>query len=251
MHVLILTVILGIIIPALGFAQQNPPELGNLAIPAATCQIASLDPGVSAQLNASGFWHSGVGTTHLVCPLPIREAGRVRFFRISHYLEVEVTLIKNFGIDQERVCSWKSRTETPLDRGELGPDSAISKVACDTHLEPGFHVFEVRLTSDDPGFPHSGFMGIDFADDPFPSEALSCDHLFSSVPGYRLCGADENSCTFNANTNKQNCNQICASMGASCLGAFDNHGDSCEVIAGSQDTCSTIRQTELCQCERL
>ncbi len=79
---------------------------------------------------------------------------------------------------------------------------------------------------------------------------LSCEARFGDAPNFVLCGETTDTCSFNAHTDGGTCEQMCRSLGSRCVGAIDNEGNSCREIRGSQDTCQTRRQTEICICER-
>ncbi len=79
---------------------------------------------------------------------------------------------------------------------------------------------------------------------------LSCVEEFGSAPNFILCAETATTCSFNVLLNGSTCGELCGSFGSQCLGALDNEGNSCNVIPGSNDVCSTPRVTEICICER-
>ncbi|MCX4241058.1 hypothetical protein [Paraliomyxa miuraensis] len=78
--------------------------------------------------------------------------------------------------------------------------------------------------------------------------APSCDELYGTAPGYELCMETEDECHFNADTAGGNCFDMCASLGGTCLDAFDN-STAC-VILSFGDDCFTNRTNEICVCNR-
>jgi len=83
---------------------------------------------------------------------------------------------------------------------------------------------------------------------PKPDAQKSCDTLYGAAPGYQLCEETAASCKLNASTSGSNCKVLCASLGGTCLAAFDNDSG-CNIISWS-DTCETNRSTEICECSR-
>ncbi len=85
-----------------------------------------------------------------------------------------------------------------------------------------------------------------------PVPPPSCDELYGAAPDYILCMETERECHFNATTNGH-CHDMCMSLGGLCLGAFNNPndpGDECMIIEPNTDTCSTVRGTEICVCNK-
>ena len=83
-----------------------------------------------------------------------------------------------------------------------------------------------------------------------PPLGTSCTELFSDAPEFLLCGETTTTCSFNARTGGDTCDELCVSLGSTCVGAINNEGSSCQEIPGSTDTCQTRRETEICICER-
>ncbi len=87
------------------------------------------------------------------------------------------------------------------------------------------------------------------------SSRPTCREQFGDAPGFVLCAQTETTCRFNARTARSDtepgtCDEMCERFGSRCLAAFDNEDNNCEPIPGSNDTCSTPRQTEICECAR-
>jgi hypothetical protein len=81
----------------------------------------------------------------------------------------------------------------------------------------------------------------------------SCDELYGAAREYIFCYETETTCAFNARTNGGNCDQMCASLGGTCVAAYDNVSDpgfECDRIVASGDNCTTLRSTEICECTR-
>ena len=110
-----------------------------------------------------------------------------------------------------------------------------------TSSEPGTSTGEAASTST------SGEPGTSTGTPP------SCDELFDTAPGYIYCTETDMACHFNATTSGSDCNSMCASLGSTCVAAFDNPnvaGQECDVIRPNTDTCDTDRGTEICACAK-
>lgn len=79
--------------------------------------------------------------------------------------------------------------------------------------------------------------------------APSCDMLFGSAIGYLLCSETPTTCSFNTTLAQTTCNDLCASLGSVCVSALDNNGPPCVAVSFG-DTCATVRNSEICECER-
>lgn len=84
---------------------------------------------------------------------------------------------------------------------------------------------------------------------PPPPPPGTCDGIFGTASGYILCEETSTTCSFNANLGGGSCNDVCGSFGKACVGAIDNPDASCTEISPNFDTCSTVRQDEICICE--
>lgn len=81
----------------------------------------------------------------------------------------------------------------------------------------------------------------------------SCDELYGAAREYIYCYETETTCAFNARTNGGNCNEMCSSLGGTCVAAYDNVSDigfECDRIVDTGDNCTTLRSTEICECTR-
>jgi hypothetical protein len=86
-------------------------------------------------------------------------------------------------------------------------------------------------------------------DDNSPPPSASCTELFRDAPDFILCVETETFCSFYAITGGGTCDEMCGRFGSQCVDALDN-AEGCIAIAGSNDTCQTPRQDEICVCER-
>lgn len=80
----------------------------------------------------------------------------------------------------------------------------------------------------------------------------SCAQIYGAAPGYILCVETDTECHFNATTNGT-CLDMCMAYGGGCLDAMDNFNDpglECDVVRPDEDTCMTVRGTELCVCDK-
>ncbi len=87
------------------------------------------------------------------------------------------------------------------------------------------------------------------------SSRPTCREQFGEAPDFVLCEETETTCRFNARTELDadtpgTCDRMCELFNSRCLAAFDNQGNSCDPLPDSNDTCSTPRHTEICECER-
>jgi hypothetical protein len=135
--------------------------------------------------------------------------------------------------------------------------ASMSHTATDTTqgVEPGTSTGEVATTGDPATTGGvATTSGPSTGDGPGSTGAsLTCDELFGAAPGYILCMETPDACHFSAITGGGNCDQLCATFGSVCLGAFDNNnvvGQECTVIRPSMDTCATYREVELCVCAK-
>lgn len=85
---------------------------------------------------------------------------------------------------------------------------------------------------------------------PSPPEPGSCDDLFNTAPGYIFCEDTGTACKFNAELGGDDCDAMCGSFNKACVAAYDNQGSTCTVITPNTDTCTTVRSTEICECEK-
>jgi hypothetical protein len=76
----------------------------------------------------------------------------------------------------------------------------------------------------------------------------TCDEIYGAVPGYVACSETGDSCSFNATLNNGTCGALCSSLGKVCITAHDNGIEPC--VAGPEETCDTMRGTEICTCSR-
>jgi len=77
-----------------------------------------------------------------------------------------------------------------------------------------------------------------------------CASKYGAAPGYILCWVTPSGCAFNATTNGT-CTSMCASLGGTCLAAWDNpnsSGQECDVLG--PDPCGNTRGTNICLCNK-
>jgi hypothetical protein len=79
--------------------------------------------------------------------------------------------------------------------------------------------------------------------------SLSCDEIFGAAPGYLLCTEDASSCAFNVTLGGADCTSICAMFGTTCLAAFDNPVQTCEVQADSF-CANNAKNDTICVCSK-
>lgn len=85
--------------------------------------------------------------------------------------------------------------------------------------------------------------------DAAPVALQSCEQQFGAASGYLLCGEDETSCTFFAQTGGGTCSDQCALFASECVGGYDSNADApCTVI--SEDGCLATHSTQTCVCAR-
>ncbi len=85
-----------------------------------------------------------------------------------------------------------------------------------------------------------------------PSEGtVSCDAQFSVLSSYKLCSEDAHSCDFFVlYRQRTTCSELCAEVGADCLGSIDKEppaGCDATVVA---DSCRESRTGQICRCTR-
>jgi hypothetical protein len=79
--------------------------------------------------------------------------------------------------------------------------------------------------------------------------SASCDEIFGAAPGYLLCTEDPSSCAFNVTLGGADCNSICAMFGTTCLAAFDNPVQTCEV-QGNSFCANNAKNDTICVCSK-
>jgi Right handed beta helix region len=77
-----------------------------------------------------------------------------------------------------------------------------------------------------------------------------CGALFGKAPGFKLCSETDTTCAFQATTAGTTCEGLCGAMGSTCVEAFNNSETSCMAEPGSEDTCQTPRNNEICVCSK-
>jgi hypothetical protein len=88
----------------------------------------------------------------------------------------------------------------------------------------------------------------------------SCEAQFGAAPGYEFCSGTASLCSFNASTGEPptgndttrmgTCAAMCQQFGSRCVAALDNEAPGCTPSPNNAGTCETLRQTEICVCER-
>ena len=112
--------------------------------------------------------------------------------------------------------------------------------------DAGSGVPDAGTNAPDAGTPPADAMPADAM--PPDAAVATCDELFSAAPAYKLCSEEVDRCSFNVTTGGGTCDDACAALGSTCLGALNNGADPC--ISVGTDTCQTPRQTEICICAK-
>ena len=100
-----------------------------------------------------------------------------------------------------------------------------------------------------PGAPTdtpSSDASASLADDSSPTD---CDQLFGAADDYHLCAAADDRCEFYTSASGDPCSQICDSLGAACIDAYDT--DEPELcLEVNSDDCAGERGDIVCVCAR-
>lgn len=237
----------------------NPEALQTLTIPASSCLVSANVPEEENPFKGLGTYaRFTTGVTEIHCPLPVKDIGHLQDFNF-HYRDfdgygtastVQVQLERTFSNDEgslisQQICRWNSDHDGP---GTIGYRKET--ISCVHDFGTAFYYFFIRLQvgrNQDAG--EATFFGIDFTVTP-TAPGASCIDLFGDAPGFRFCDETSSTCSFSATTGGGTCDQMCRSLGSTCVGALDNEGSSCRVTPNSNDTCHTPRQSEICVCER-
>ena len=85
--------------------------------------------------------------------------------------------------------------------------------------------------------------------DAAPIQLQSCGEQFGLASGYLLCAEQPSTCEFFSQTAGGTCADLCASLGSTCVDAYDSSADApCTVQ--SADGCLAAHTTQTCICER-
>ncbi len=143
-----------------------------------------------------------------------------------------------------------------IDAGDAGEPADVDAARPDAGVDGG------ALPGDDAGLPSVDAgsdagrdagtdAGLDAGLDAGPPALRSCDAIYGGIGGtYERCAETETTCTFYwGSTSRQTCAGGCASVGGSCLSAYDNGFVRCP--APGAGSCDADRYDQVCVCARI
>lgn len=139
---------------------------------------------------------------------------------------------------------WKPNSVTPI----YGSPVINAGLALPSYVSTNIDLLGNRRDSS-PDIGAVEWGGYAVPDETETPEA-ACNRLFGETQNYVLCEATAAECTFNVVLAGSNCDDLCATQGKACVGAFETPGLSCAQTPGGTDDCSTVRdEDEICICE--